>query len=98
MWRDTRLQVREDSWQTGGGRQEVTSTLPPNVAHKPSDSMWVLGNRWCRRRLAHGFFRNLKPKAANTKTMPIFTISRSQNRFLKNSKSTLTTTAINTKM
>jgi hypothetical protein len=29
--------------------------------------------------------------AANTKTMPMFTISRSQNRFLKNSKSTLTT-------
>ena len=30
------------------------------------------------RRLAHSFFRNLRPKAANTKTMPIFAISRSQ--------------------
>ncbi len=44
---------------------------------------------------SHGFFRNLNPKAANTKTMPIFAISRSQNRFLKNSKSTLTTVATN---
>ena len=29
-------------------------------------------------------------KAANTKTMPILTVSRSQNRFLKNAKSPAT--------
>jgi hypothetical protein len=34
--------------------------------------------------------RKLQQKAANTKTMPIFTASRSQNRFLKNAKSTPT--------
>jgi hypothetical protein len=38
--------------------------------------------------------KNLKYKAANTKTMPIFTINRAQNRFLKNTKSTPTMTAI----
>ena len=32
---------------------------------------------------AHGRFRNLEPNAANTRTIPTFTISRSQNRFLK---------------
>jgi hypothetical protein len=43
--------------------------------------------------LAYGVLRNLRKKAANTKTMPMFTISRSQNRFLKNARSTPTTAA-----
>jgi hypothetical protein len=42
-------------------------------------------------RLDHGRLKNLK--AANTKTMPIFAVSRSQIRFLKNRKSTPTMTA-----
>ena len=34
----------------------------------------------------HGGLRNLQSKAPNTKTMPIFTASRSQNWFLKNAE------------
>jgi hypothetical protein len=41
---------------------------------------------------AHGRFRNLKPNAANTRTIPTFTISRSQKWCLKNRMSTPTTT------
>ena len=36
---------------------------------------------------------NIGQNAANTRTIPMFTISRSQNRFLKNRTSTPTTTA-----
>jgi hypothetical protein len=42
---------------------------------------------------AHGRLRNLKPNAANTRTIPTFTISRSQNWCLKNRMSRPTTTA-----
>ena len=40
--------------------------------------------------------KNLNANAANTRTMPIFTMSRSENRSLKNNTSTPTTTAIKT--
>ena len=43
--------------------------------------------------ISHGRFRNLKPNAANTRTIPTFTISRSQSWCLKNRTSTPTTTA-----
>jgi hypothetical protein len=43
--------------------------------------------------VSHGRFRNLKPNAANTRTIPTFTISRSQSWCLKNRTSTPTTTA-----
>jgi hypothetical protein len=42
---------------------------------------------------AHGRFRNLKYNAANTRTIPTFTISRAQKWCLKNRMSTPTTTA-----
>jgi hypothetical protein len=41
---------------------------------------------------AHGRFRNLKKNAANNRTIPTFTASRSQNWCLKNRRSTPTTT------
>jgi len=66
------------------------------VAHEPPDSMWALRIQPMSRCLTYGFFRKRRKKAENTKTIPMFTISRSQNRFLKNSKSTLVTTAVNT--
>ncbi len=42
--------------------------------------------------ISHGRFRNLKPNAANTKTIPTFAISRSQSWCLKNRTSTPITT------
>jgi hypothetical protein len=46
-----------------------------------------------RLRGCHERLKNLKEKAANTNTMPTFTIGRSKNRFLKNAKSAPTITA-----
>jgi hypothetical protein len=42
---------------------------------------------------AHGRFRNLTYNAQNTRTIPMFAINRSQNRFLKNRMSTPSTMA-----
>ena len=42
---------------------------------------------------SHQRFRNLRQKAASTRTIATFTISRSQNQFLKNRTSTPITTA-----
>ena len=90
------------------GKSGMTTLLPYLLADdaglvaiacgKGSDYMQFWRSVFERRALfrpgiSHGRFRNLKPNAANTRTMPTFTINRSQSSCLKNRTSTPTTTA-----
>ena len=61
------------------------SSRPPPASPAELDKPHCIG-------CAHGRFRNLKSNAPNTRTIPTFTISLSQNRFLKNRTSTPITT------
>ena len=57
-------------------RQRLTRSLSFDTTSEPARSQSPVSSAV---RLAHGRFRNLKQKAENIKTIPIFTISRCQN-------------------